>query len=35
MLLAAIPIAGQGWKAYGPANRITEDDVQREMTRTA
>jgi hypothetical protein len=35
MLLAAIPIAAQGWKAYGPANRITEDDVQREMARTA
>jgi hypothetical protein len=35
MLLAAIPIAIQGWKAYGPANRISEDDVQREMGRAA
>jgi hypothetical protein len=35
MLLGAIPIAVQGWKAYGPANRISEDDVQREMGRTA
>ena len=23
----------QGWKAYGPSNRITEADVQREMER--
>jgi 2TM domain len=23
----------QGWKAYGPGNRITEADVQREMER--
>lgn len=22
-----------GWKAYGPSNRITEADVQREMER--
>ena len=35
MLLAAIPISIQGWKAYGPANRISEDDVQREMSRTS
>ena len=35
MLLGAIPIAGQGWKAYGPPNRISEADVQREMARTA
>jgi hypothetical protein len=34
MLLGAIPIAAQGWKAYGPANRISEDDIQREMART-
>ena len=33
MLLAAIPISATGWKAYGPSNRITEDDVQREMSR--
>jgi len=33
MLGAAIAIVGQGWKAYGPSNRITEDDVQREMNR--
>ena len=34
MLGAAIGIVGQGWKAYGPSNRITEDDVQREMNRS-
>jgi hypothetical protein len=33
MLLAAIPISVQGWIAYGPGNRISEDDVQREMSR--
>ena len=33
MLGAAIAIVAQGWKAYGPSNRITEDDVQREMGR--
>jgi hypothetical protein len=33
MLGAAIGIVTQGWKAYGPSNRITEDDVQREMGR--
>ena len=35
MLLGAIPICVQAWKAYGPANRISEDDVQREMGRAA
>jgi hypothetical protein len=35
MLLAAIPVAASAWKAYGPPNRITEDDVQREMGRAA
>ncbi len=35
MLLVAIPVAVQGWKAYGPANRISEADVQRELGRTA
>jgi hypothetical protein len=35
MLGAAIGIVAQGWKAYGPSNRITEDDVQREMNRGA
>jgi hypothetical protein len=35
MLLVAIPITVQAWKAYGPANRISEDDVQREMGRGA
>jgi hypothetical protein len=34
MLGAAIAIVAQGWKAYGPSNRITEDDVQREMGRS-
>ncbi|MBS1879446.1 MAG: 2TM domain-containing protein [Actinobacteria bacterium] len=29
----AIAVVGQGWKAYGPSNRITEADVQREMER--
>jgi hypothetical protein len=33
MLLGAIPIVVQGWKAYGPLNRISEDDVQRELSR--
>jgi hypothetical protein len=33
MLGVAIALVAQGWKAYGPANRITEDDVQREMGR--
>jgi hypothetical protein len=33
MLLGAIPIVVQGWKAYGPINRISEDDVQREISR--
>lgn len=28
-----ILVVVQGWKAYGPANRITEADVQREMER--
>ena len=27
----AIAVVGQGWKAYGPSNRISEADVQREM----
>ncbi|HVX33050.1 MAG TPA: 2TM domain-containing protein [Solirubrobacterales bacterium] len=35
MLGAAIAIVGQGWKAYGPSNRITEEDVEREMNRVA
>jgi 2TM domain-containing protein len=33
MLGVAIAIAAQGWKAYGPSNRISEDDVRREMER--
>jgi len=33
MLGVAIAIVTQGWKAYGPSNRITEADVQREMGR--
>ncbi len=28
-----IAIVVKGWKAYGPANRITEADVQREMEK--
>ncbi len=35
MLGVAIAIVAQGWKAYGPPNRITEADVQREMNRGA
>jgi hypothetical protein len=35
MLGVAIAISTQGWKAYGPSNRITEEDVQREMSRGA
>jgi hypothetical protein len=34
MLGVAIAIVSQGWKAYGPSNRITEADVQREMGRS-
>ena len=33
MLGVAIALIAQGWKAYGPQNRITEDDVQREMAK--
>ncbi|MGD9735080.1 MAG: 2TM domain-containing protein [Solirubrobacterales bacterium] len=29
----AIAVVTQGWKAYGPSNRITESDVQREMDK--
>ncbi len=35
MLGVAIAIVTQGWKAYGPSNRITEADVQREMNRAS
>ncbi len=31
ILGVAIALVVQGWKAYGPNNRITEEDVQREM----
>jgi hypothetical protein len=33
MLGVAIALVAQGWMAYGPANRITEEDVQREIGR--
>ena len=33
MLGVAIAIVTQGWKAYGPSNRITEADVQKEISR--
>ena len=33
ILGVGIGVVGQGWKAYGPSNQITEDDVQREMAR--
>jgi hypothetical protein len=29
----AILAVVQGWKAYGPSNRITEADVRREMEK--
>ncbi|HET7574031.1 MAG TPA: 2TM domain-containing protein [Solirubrobacterales bacterium] len=29
----AIALVAQGWKAYGPSNRITEADVRREMEK--
>jgi len=29
----AIAAITQGWKAYGPSNRISEADVQREMEK--
>jgi hypothetical protein len=30
----AVLLVVQGWKAYGPSNRITEADVQREMGKS-
>lgn len=33
ILGVAIALVVQGWKAYGPSNHITEEDVQREMRR--
>jgi hypothetical protein len=33
ILGVAISLVVQGWKAYGPNNRITEADVQREMEK--
>jgi hypothetical protein len=33
ILGVAIGLTVQGWKAYGPSDRITEADVQREMER--
>jgi len=29
----AIAVVGPSWKAYGPSNRISEADVQREMEK--
>jgi hypothetical protein len=29
----ALALVVQGWKTYGPSNRISEADVQREMER--
>jgi hypothetical protein len=29
----AVVLVVQGWKAYGPSNRIAEADVQREMEK--
>lgn len=33
ILGVGIALVAQGWKAYGPSNRITEADVQREMEK--
>ena len=33
ILGVGIALVAQGWKAYGPSNRITEADVQREIER--
>lgn len=33
ILGVAIGLVVQGWKAYGPSNRITEADVRREMEK--
>ena len=33
ILGVGIAVVVQAWKAYGPANRITEADVQREMEK--
>jgi len=33
ILGVGIAVVVQAWKAYGPSNRITEADVQREMER--
>ncbi len=33
ILGVGIAVVVQGWKAYGPSNRITEADVQREIER--
>ncbi len=30
----AIGVVAQGWKVYGPSNRITEADVQREISKS-
>lgn len=29
----ALALLVQGWKAYGPSNRITEAEIQREIER--
>jgi hypothetical protein len=34
ILGVGIGVVVQAWKAYGPSNRITEADVQREMERS-
>jgi hypothetical protein len=34
VLGVAIGLITTGWKAYGPSNQITEDDVQREMEKS-
>ena len=33
ILGVGIGVVAQGWNAYGPSNRITEDDVQRELAK--
>lgn len=33
ILGVAVGLVAQGWRAYGPSNRITEEDVRREMEK--
>ncbi|MBA3864934.1 MAG: 2TM domain-containing protein [Solirubrobacterales bacterium] len=33
ILGVAVGVVATGWKVYGPSNRISEGDVQREMLK--